>query len=1101
MQATDTTGLFLVYSSSAGSGKTYTLVKHYLKLTIKNPASYRNVLAITFTKKASAEMKERVIQYLDIISRDDISMLTEKEQFAKSDYEAFLENQTGLSVYQIRINAAMLLKSILHGYGEFSITTIDSFMHRMIRSFSFDLYLPFNFEIETDYRKIIQQALQVLLSRVGKDEEVTNLLVDYVQSSVDEENSWNIVRGLQEDASELEKEMSSQIIEALKNLDINTFLDIIRKARKKLKSFEARIAELGKGAMEILNKNGIKETDLYYGKSGIYSLFLKASMGDYQNININNSYYRASIDEGKWIGTKASAQSKSIIQELSVQLAPIAQEIIGALETTMHENLFLNLALKRLYSVALLNELKKTVEEIKEQNGIIAIADFNKIISSIILEQPVPFIFERSASRYQHVLIDEFQDTSVLQWENLMALVDNALAQNHFSMVVGDAKQAIYRFRGGEARQLLEIDKPRPGQDNPFVLDRIRTLSLHLKKESLNTNFRSDKVIVDFNNLFFEAFVKTQTNRLAQTYQDVFQNPKSNQENGYVEVRFLENPEKLTSLDYKELQLSELYMMVQDCIDQGFSFKDIAILVRSNTLGSLISRYFLEHDEKIPVVSPDSISLGNDPKINFLYEFLKVLKNDKDYPALAAVMNFLNKDGNISAIPRFQDYMELLAENGDIEKGNPSKKNALLIFFWEWMEESFRVNKSQLLALPLYEMCEEIIRVFSLVSTPDPFVIGFLDAVNDFVSSRFGGLNDFVEFWEKERFAKSVILPEGYDAVQVMTIHKSKGLQFPIVIIPTNGMDLKQLWKTKFWIQSPKEIESLPAALFRVEKGLEKTDYSDAYQEQWLNALEDLWNMIYVAFTRAESQLYILGRMPNQSDKKDVSPVEATLDKFLVWFLSENQLLNEERNMVSFGAKRVKKVKADEEKNDDKEQTSDSKKSSGGLFTYFVAEDWKTRLKVSIPDMDLHSENTIERVYGETIHNLFSLCNTVEDIRSKVISFLRNSDQNPIVHTASVKLADSIEALLNSGNLSSFYKKGLRAMNEASIMDAEGQVLRPDRLVFLGDKVWVIELKTGNFMPSHKKQVAAYKAALGQMGFPNVGIALVYLKNAEIIEL
>lgn len=1090
MSSKQPTGLFLVYSSSAGSGKTYTLVKHYLKLTIKNPDNYRNVLAITFTKKASAEMKERVIKSLYILSKEETSAFTEKEISSKRNYQAFLSEETGLTTDQIRINADILLKNILHGYGEFSITTIDSFIHRVIRSFSFDLYLPFNFEIETDYKAIIQQAVQLLLNRIGQDREITNILIDYIQNKVDDQESWKISDKLQADAKELEKEMSARIVESLDKLDIESFLDIIRKARTEVNKFEAALKSMGEKALAIIKGQGLSDQDFYQGKKGIYGLFLKASLGNGLDIDPEGSNIRKSLEEGKWASSKAKGAVHESVMQISHGLMQIGRDIISYLEDRGKEIRFIQLSLKRMYSVALLNELKKCIEEIKEENGIIAIADFNKIISDIILEQPVPFIFERTAGRFNHVLIDEFQDTSVLQWENLMSLVENSLSQNNFSMVVGDAKQAIYRFRGGESRQLMEIDKPRPGQDNPFVLDRLRILSHHLKRESLTVNYRSDKVIVDFNNKFFSHFFKTETNRLGQTYQDVIQQPKSDKDEGYVEIRMIGGDGNAKQKESRAQLLENVFQTVQSCIDQGFKYEDIAILVRSNKLGSQVARCFLENETQVPVVSPDSISLGYDPKVNFLFEFLKVLVNSQDFPAHISVLNYIGLIFN-----DLNDEVEkLIHQIGDMlnpDEGQYANPKGISVLFWDWMRLKFGVSIGTFLSLPLFELAESLVRTFKLVKTPDPFLIGFLDAVNEFVSGKYGGISEFVEWWDVHRFEKSVVLPEGFNAVNIMTIHKSKGLQFPIVILLSDGLDIKKSASQNIWIENPDEIPSLPYSLVGFEKDLNKTKHDDEFNEELLNVTEDLWNLIYVSFTRPENQLYIFAHPVNSEDKKSDIKTKPSLDLFLDDYLIKANLKTNDSKLYSFGNKHVSMQIGNEE----------VEEKSGQMFDEMLSEDWTSRLKVSIPGIEDINMNEYERMEGTLVHQLFSRCNSNKDIQEYVVGPLKELAQKNNDFTHISLLADNISRMLASGVLGRFYSPGLESYNEIDILSDSGEIYRPDRIVYLDEFVWVVEFKTGNTNADHILQVKKYSEILGNMVNKAVRGAIFYFSQDKVVEV
>ncbi|RLD50077.1 MAG: hypothetical protein DRJ05_20100, partial [Bacteroidetes bacterium] len=489
---------FSVYKSSAGSGKTYTLVREYLKIILLSPRNFRSVLAITFTNKAANEMKQRILSSLQDISDFENKSDTIAVRFMLPE----LIRETGLDEKQIALNAKKSLQLILHNYSDFGVSTIDSFVHKIIKTFAHDMHLPLNFEVDMDTDELITKVVDILISNVGTDKVLTDVLVNFTRYKTEGDKSWHIERDLAEISKEILTDDGQVHIEKLRELTLSDFSEIRKKLESSIRSFEKKIIDLAKKASELINGQGLDAKAFYQGARGIYNYFENLANGKMDKLEPNN-YVKKTIDEDKWVSGKASLSDISSIDSIKAELEIVFQQLGLLLEKEYPVYMVRNEVLKNLYPLALLNEIEKVLEEYKEDNEIVHISEFNKRIAEIVLKEPVPFIYERMGERYKHFMLDEFQDTSVLQWLNLLPLLENSLASDNFNMLVGDGKQAIYRWRGGEVEQFSRLPKIINKDNDPLLNEREQSLERSYKPEFLSSNFRSKAEIVQFNNDFF----------------------------------------------------------------------------------------------------------------------------------------------------------------------------------------------------------------------------------------------------------------------------------------------------------------------------------------------------------------------------------------------------------------------------------------------------------------------------------------------------------------------------------------------------------------------------------------------------------------------
>ena len=546
---------FVVYKSSAGSGKTFSLVKEYLKRIIPEPEKFRNVLAITFTNKVANEMKERVLKNLLGLSKIASGQITRETGIILEE----LVRETSLDESAVSGKAAAALELILHNYSDFAICTIDSFSHRIIRTFARDFGLPLNFNVEIDSDELFRTAIDLLLERAGRDEALTTLLVKFLESRLDEERSWNIDVQLMEFAKILLDEDAGLHLDKLKHLSLQDFHRITTSIYEQIRQYENSIRTIAGNACDLIRKNNIPVTAFYYGKQGIGAWFANLVKDVYNNLE-PNSRVRDTIEKDIWSGAKADPVDKKNMERIKNELKNCYDNIMTCSESSRSRYYLLKNLTRTLFPLTLLNEIEKVLDGFKKKNNIVHISEFNKRISAFIMNEPVPFIYERLGEKYHHLMIDEFQDTSVMQWQNLLPLIENSLAYGYFNMVVGDGKQAIYRWRNGDAGQLTMLPLIAGSDKDSLLTQRQKILSSQFAVRQLDSNFRSKAEIVEFNNSFFSCICNLISEPYRQVYGDLEQKYDRKNTGGYISLEFIDKNEG----GYKKNTLPRILTIIRE---------------------------------------------------------------------------------------------------------------------------------------------------------------------------------------------------------------------------------------------------------------------------------------------------------------------------------------------------------------------------------------------------------------------------------------------------------------------------------------------------------------------------------------------------------
>jgi len=1044
---------FVLYRSSAGSGKTFTLVKEYLKLVLENPDKFKHILAVTFTNKAAGEMKERILKALKNLSKKEDKIL-----------EDFLKQESPQLQHIDRISSE-LLTILLHNYSDFAIMTIDSFIHRVIKAFALEIGLPLNFTIDLNYEKIEDFVIQRLLDRVGKDEYITDIILTLVFSRVQEEKSWNIEADIRRFEKELFNEKNIDWIMSISQLDNFEFHRFMEQLEKIRRSYVETFNKLGKQALELIQKANLTVDDFAYKKSGAAGFLQKCAelrVGGEKNFEMGIRFR-----EGQWTAKSTPADINVAIEQLLASgLGQISAEIIRCYDALRSQTLTASMILDNIYLAAVVRQVKELIEEYKKENNVVPISEFNVKVYEIVKNSPVPFIYAIIGERYNHYLIDEFQDTSRLQWENLFPLIDNALGSGLFSMAVGDGKQSIYRWRGGNV-EIMETD----------IKGKIIPEQLSIKE--LGKNFRSRENIIDFNNRFFESlrtFYKEENVLLEGIYSDITQEPMPNP-GGFVSIRFIE--ETSTAEDTDPLVCQQVKEIIDDCKTRNWDYNDIAVLVRENKKGQLVAEYLLQ--QGIPVVSPDSLILSRIPLIRFLIDALTFLNNPTDKIAWSAIIYFMNLHHG----KRPLDPTTI---------GNYLHEDDA----WNISEETgeFYRRRDYLVRMPVYEVIEEIIRIFGLDQSAKSldfetsgYLQAFLDVVSRYTAENSVDLSSFLDWWEFNKDEFTLEVPENKPAVKIMTIHKAKGLEFPIVIVPYAEWEHrpdKQIWllpdpllPTDPPLKTPMPVNTI--------KLLEETYFQSGFKKEKEKVLIDNINLLYVAFTRGVDSLHVIVQRKSKNEN---------YQRLNDWAVNESNKMQPGKNQegkYTFGEP-VFKEKPEKEKPVEIEFQAEKQLISNQWYPKITIrrkskEYWRF-------DRDYRAER---RTWGILIHQVLANIRSMDDIHSAVHGTLISGD---IEAEEEEILEQKIRDIFEIETVKKWFLPEQRhhVFIESPILTDEG-VLRPDRVIIDDDSVTIIDFKTGEQRDSHVKQMLQYKNAVKAMGYKEIEAFLFYLDNKEIQEV
>ncbi|HLW14387.1 MAG TPA: UvrD-helicase domain-containing protein [Flavobacteriaceae bacterium] len=1043
-----------IYDASAGSGKTFTLVKEYLKklLLVEATDYYKQILAITFTNKAVGEMKKRIVEQL-------VAFADENAKESPGDMQKLIAEEIGLSHSLIQKKSKHILRHLLHDYSGFSVETIDKFNHRIIRSFAKDLKLNSNFEVSLDSDILLEEAVDRLIAQAGQDRAITDYLLQYTYSQLNQDKSWDIRRDIIKTAGLLNSETNKTSLDKLKEHSLTDFQVFAKNLQNTIQENFANGQKIASDTLALLESMGVPDnafTGSYFPK------FLHKVAEDIKTAKVSDeTKWQQQIESGEYVYYKKTTP-ESEKQQIDSVKNELNQAFLG-IKTYVERNKVYQLVLRELLPMALINLVGNERSDIQKEQNLLLIGDFNYLLHEQVKDQPAPFIYERLGERYRHFFIDEFQDTSQLQWENMLPLLDNALSQGFeiglpgSAMLVGDAKQSIYRWRGGYPQQFIGLTK----EDLPFQIEPDQKKVIHL-----DTNYRSAENIIHFNNRFFTQTADIFKN---ETYKDLYkvgnQQKKNKKEGGYVHIEMLPKPtqERNNNTLHQE-KVVELIENLQ--LDPSVSLSDICILVRKNSQGVLISEALAENN--IPMISSETLLLKNSKQVNALLNAMRLLLYPEDKEARVKLCYYLYDALSIEEDKH--DFLSKLME-----------KHSLQGFLKALASNGIEIDLEAVTQAGLYQTFELLIKKLEIDKHNNAYLFSFMEFVHHYEQTEATTKHQFFDYWAVKSDRLSIPSSKQSEAVQIMTIHKAKGLEFPIVIVPFSNSQIGDLGKTSSWLPWQDDKSNFEEVYVSVNDSLTKFDehYHQHYDEIFETEVLDELNNVYVAFTRASQELYII--TDTYRNSKSAYPLSLQLENFV----SNQGAPLGEGETYTFG-ERSKAVTKEEEQNKEQIITPSYTITDANLLEIVTvdADQWGDKAKEAIE-------------YGTELHDILEQIETKEDF-SKYFHTLEK--QQTLAKEKYDKLLRTIRNVVEHKDLQHLFKSDLQVRTEMDIVTADKQIRRMDRLNFHDDNtLTLVDYKTGAPKASDILQIKAYAEALEEMGMKLKEKLLVYIDSNTVV--
>ncbi|WP_289053867.1 UvrD-helicase domain-containing protein [Carboxylicivirga marina] len=1075
-----------IYRASAGSGKTYTLSGEFIKLLFQEPHSYKSILAVTFTNKATSEMKNRILENLFALATTP-----------KPDYLDDLMKIHDKPEAYIRKVAKSLLINILNDFSKFSINTIDSFFQKVIRSFAYEANLPANFKVELDSDRILSQAVDNLLRELELkgNEDLKEWLIKHTLSKIEEGKDWNIAQELNTLGREVFKEeFQSLEPEVLSKLRDKKLLNSYRYQLKQIvDAFEETTQKAAQSGLDALKSFGVN-WNVLQGKSRsplkkLEKIVNASKAADYLEISKLNGLAN---NPELCFHSKNSESDNSIIvdcfngglNEALVQLSTIFNE--------QKTNYFTARAiLSNLNALGITTDIALKVNELARNENLFLLADANRLLQQIIDENDTPFIYEKTGTRFQHYMIDEFQDTSKLQWNNFKPLLQNSVSNGNMAMIVGDVKQSIYRWRNSDWKLLSD-------QVN------IDFTSHGINPQTLDTNWRSTENVITFNNIVFanasrmlqtefinsskeaiaeEAIPEDLQRKISIAYDDTIQKvaPKSTDSGGFIHVGFKEGK----NAEFRNNATQAAVVQIERLLKEGYDYQDICILVRRKSEGQEITEALLSGscsptEQKHPVISNETLLLSSSPAVNLIIQQIKHIQ-EPDNEVFEAFIKLYSHFYQTNA---FDEAIQC-------DTAILHHKNATQL-------ESLSSKLLELKGQPLFEMCEALVRQLpdDLHQNQFVFLQGLLDAVRDYVTNYSVNVHDFINWWDDKGQGTSISVPEGQNAINVMTIHKSKGLEFKAVIIPYCNWNIDDKGRGSFIWSQPKvepfnKLELVPV---NYSDTLLHSIFVDEYLTERLHQFVDNLNLLYVALTRAEESLVIFAEQPAKTGGlKNVSHLLYRLiNQFNMLSGMDEKVIeqlidgwNEEEKYFEYGFTPQQKPK---------------EASNNQATEQFKTTEYGSRIKIHPESTAMSSPDSLKHLrHGKLMHRLFELIIYADDVDTAITKLVLNGQ---LKTSEKESLKTFIESKINQEQVKEWFNAENKVINEGTIMVSTG-TYRPDRVIITKGKVIIVDYKFGELkQEKHALQVKRYMDLLSKMGYSNIEGYLWYLREEdEIIDV
>lgn len=1106
-----------VYRASAGSGKTFTLAVEYISLLVKDPENYQHILAVTFTNKATQEMKMRILSQLYGIAN---SLQSSQQYFNK------VKEKTNMPDAVIRNNARAALTLLIHRYNNFRILTIDAFFQQVLRNLAHELGQTANLRVDLNNEEITEKAVDQMIESLEKGQPVLQWISTYINNSIEDDNGWNIIGKIKTFGTNIFKDFykahEANLKEQLSNADdFKVYETTLRKRRNDIrKTFNSK-------ARSILNeiKNANLDIPSNY-RSGLYKYLTDSAIAPLTNKPLKAGVLKANESPQNWTSSKCAKADKQQIQTLAAEvLSAQLSELIAYNDDNWNEFQSIQLTLSHLSELRLLHAIADAVDNLTKDTNRFMLSNTQALLKELIADSDTPFIFERIGARLKHVMIDEFQDTSTIQWQNFQVLLANCMAQElSQNLIVGDIKQSVYRWRQGDWGILNNIEKS-------FAHQKIRL-------ETLDYNYRSEKRIIDFNNAFWEQCVANTAKEVAQddaekaeivqkAYEDVAQKTHKTTENGFVKISLY------PSKSMKEAVLEELIETIKELFNNGYGGKNqskIAILVRSKSnIQDIVNALLQSFGNEINIVSDEAFRLDASLSVNIIVSAMHLLTHPDDVLTRGKLVKLYNQEVLKKPLTD-TDLLVSINESNNIDTKNIDKKERRKLATEQQMAKlnsqlppEYVANRELLLGLPIVDLVDKLFMLFGLdqLEGQSSYICTLYDTLNDFLKDHTADIDDFINEWENSLSSKTIQSDE-IEGIRIMTIHKSKGLEFDNVIIPFCNWEMEK--KGTLWCETknkPAPYNKLP--LLPIDFSRDKligTVFEDDYKEEHFQNIVDNLNLLYVAFTRASKNLFVFGLRQGKTTLDNIAKGTPPGNRSYAIELALRQVSEQlQGSLLSFPDDIGSEIHFEygtlvPETHEKEHAVADNPflikpdKHIVSIATYPQAATFKQSNKsiefVKGEDVD-PSDRTRYIKIGNVLHQLFSTIYTTADIPTR----LNELEQQGIIYNdeiTSAQLRTRIEDAITNPQVQEWFSKRWQLYNECTILEYnkdtnEVEEHRPDRVMTDGKEFVVVDFKFGKEREEYKKQVQQYMEILIRMGHKKVSGYLWYVVKNNVVEV